>query len=58
MRVTGYDVDKVQRDWMKDSGSLHVMWGTSHPVGYWAHDAGPSLSGGTIIALNLLVHGV
>ena len=45
--VTGYDVDKVQRDWMKDSGSLPVMWGTGHPVGYWAHDAGPSLSGGT-----------
>lgn len=21
------------------------MWGTGHPVGYWAHDVGPSLSG-------------
>ena len=22
------------------------MWGTGHPVGYWAHDPGPALSGG------------
>jgi Xaa-Pro aminopeptidase len=22
------------------------MWGTGHPVGYWAHDLGPALSGG------------
>jgi len=43
--ATGWDVDKVQRDWMKETGSLPVMWGTGHPVGYWAHDAGPSLSG-------------
>lgn len=43
--VRGYDVDKAQRDWMKSAGSEWVMWGTGHPVGYWAHDVGPSLSG-------------
>lgn len=43
--VSGWSVDKVQRDWMKECGSLPVMWGTGHPVGYWAHDAGPALSG-------------
>ncbi|MEO8349584.1 MAG: M24 family metallopeptidase [Acidobacteriota bacterium] len=41
----GYDVDKAQRDWMKEAGSEWVMWGTGHPVGYWAHDVGPALSG-------------
>jgi Xaa-Pro dipeptidase len=30
---------------MDECGSLPVMWGTGHPVGYWAHDAGPALSG-------------
>ena len=44
--VRGYDVDMVQRRWMKEQGSLPVMWGTGHPVGYWAHDLGPALSGG------------
>ncbi|HET7290814.1 MAG TPA: M24 family metallopeptidase [Vicinamibacteria bacterium] len=44
--VRGYDVDKAQRDVMTAAGSEWVMWGTGHPVGYWAHDAGPSLSGG------------
>jgi len=43
--IRGYDVDKAQRDWMKAAGSEWVMWGTGHPVGYWAHDVGPSLSG-------------
>ena len=43
--VRGYDVDKAQRDWMKEAGSEWVMWGTGHPVGYWAHDVGPGLSG-------------
>jgi Xaa-Pro aminopeptidase len=43
--VRGYDVDRAQRDWMKSSGSEWVMWGTGHPVGFWAHDAGPALSG-------------
>ncbi len=42
---TGWYADKVQRDWMKETGSLPVMWSTGHPVGYWAHDAGPSLGG-------------
>jgi len=44
--VRGYDADKVQRDWLKQQGSLPIMWGTGHPVGYWAHDIGPALSGG------------
>jgi Xaa-Pro aminopeptidase len=43
--VRGYDVDKAQRDWMRQVKSAFVMWGTGHPVGYWAHDVGPSLSG-------------
>jgi len=43
--ATGYDVDKAQRVWMKESGSLPMPWGTGHPVGYWAHDPGPALSG-------------
>jgi Xaa-Pro aminopeptidase len=43
--VRGYDVDKAQRDWMRQAGSEWVMWGTGHPVGYWAHDVGPALSG-------------
>ncbi|KFE68741.1 M24 family metallopeptidase [Hyalangium minutum] len=41
----GWDVDKAQRDWMREAGSEFVMWGTGHPVGYWAHDVGPALSG-------------
>ncbi|NOK07024.1 aminopeptidase P family protein [Myxococcus xanthus] len=43
--VRGWDVDKAQRDWMREAGSAPVMWGTGHPVGYWAHDVGPALSG-------------
>ena len=43
--VTGYSVDKAQRDWMKETGSLPLIWSTGHPVGYWAHDAGPRLGG-------------
>ncbi len=43
--VRGYDVDAAQRAWMKEAGSEPVMWGTGHPVGYWAHDMGPGLSG-------------
>ncbi|HVE65397.1 MAG TPA: M24 family metallopeptidase [Thermoanaerobaculia bacterium] len=43
--IRGYDVDKAQRDWMKEMRSEWVMWGTGHPVGYWAHDVGPGLSG-------------
>ena len=43
--VTGYDVDAAQRAWMKQQGSEPVPWGTGHPVGYWAHDVGPALTG-------------
>jgi Xaa-Pro dipeptidase len=43
--VRGYDVDAAQRAWMKQQGSEFVPWGTGHPVGYWAHDVGPALSG-------------
>jgi Xaa-Pro dipeptidase len=43
--VRGYDVDAVQRAFMEQAGSEPVMWGTGHPVGYWAHDMGPALSG-------------
>ncbi|MEL6616963.1 MAG: M24 family metallopeptidase, partial [Bacteroidota bacterium] len=42
----GVDVDLAQRAEMRTSGSLPVMWSTGHPVGYWAHDSGPSLGGG------------
>ncbi len=44
--VSGVEVDKAQRDIMQDNGSLPVMWSSGHPVGYVAHDIGPSLSGG------------
>jgi Xaa-Pro aminopeptidase len=43
--AVGGDVDRVQRAWMKENGSMEVMWTTGHPVGYWAHDVGPTLSG-------------
>ena len=43
--VTGYSVDLAQRNWMKENSSLPLIWGTGHPVGYWAHDAGPRLGG-------------
>ncbi len=43
--MSGGDVDRVQRAWMRENGSLDVMWSTGHPVGYWAHDVGPTLSG-------------
>jgi len=43
--VRGYDVDAAQRAWMREAGSEAVPWGTGHPVGYWAHDLGPGLSG-------------
>jgi Xaa-Pro aminopeptidase len=44
--VRGYDVDQVQRVWMKETGSKPVRWGTGHPVGYFAHDVGPYIGGG------------
>jgi Xaa-Pro aminopeptidase len=43
--VNGWSVDKVQREWLEENKSLPVMWSTGHPVGYWAHDAGPALGG-------------
>ncbi|PWN07884.1 M24 family metallopeptidase [Rhodohalobacter mucosus] len=43
--ITGIEADRVQRDWMDENGSMNVMWNTGHPVGYVAHDIGPSLGG-------------
>jgi Xaa-Pro aminopeptidase len=43
--ITGIEADRVQRNWMEENGSLNVMWNTGHPVGYVAHDTGPSLGG-------------
>jgi Xaa-Pro aminopeptidase len=43
--VTGWEIDKVQGDWMHEQGSLGHPFRTGHPLGYWAHDLGPSLSG-------------
>lgn len=43
--VTGVEVDKAQTKVMQETGSAYVMWSTGHPVGYVAHDTGPSLSG-------------
>lgn len=42
--VPGAQVDSAQRLVMRETGSLTVPWGTGHPVGYWAHDAGPGLN--------------
>ena len=42
---SGYSVDKAQREWMKEAGSLPIIWSTGHPVGYWTHDVGPRLGG-------------
>lgn len=46
--VTGIEVDKAQRKWMRENGSQEVFWSTGHPVGYQAHDVGPRLGGGQI----------
>jgi Xaa-Pro dipeptidase len=46
--VRGLDVDLAQRAWMQETRSRPVKWGTGHPVGYWAHDVGPALSGGQV----------
>ncbi len=45
---TGNEVDRAQRLVMRENGSEPVMWNTGHPVGYWAHDSGPSLGGGRL----------
>jgi len=42
--ATGAQVDSAQRLVMAETGSAPVPWGTGHPVGYWAHDAGPGLN--------------
>lgn len=42
--ATGTEVDAAQRAVMTATNSKHVMWSTGHPVGYVAHDSGPSLS--------------
>jgi len=46
--ISGLEVDRVQREWMRENGSMEVMWNTGHPVGYVAHDVGPSLGGAQI----------
>ena len=46
--ATGNEVDRAQRIVLEENGSQPVMWGTGHPVGYWAHDSGPGLSGGRL----------
>ena len=43
--VKGEDVDRAQRELMEAAGSRFVPWSTGHPVGYVAHDVGPSLGG-------------
>jgi len=46
--ATGNEVDRAQRIKLDENQSIPVMWGTGHPVGYWAHDSGPGLSGGRL----------
>jgi Xaa-Pro dipeptidase len=43
--VAGWEVDRVQVEWMESQGSLRHWAGTGHSVGYWAHDVGPSIGG-------------
>lgn len=43
--ATGRDVDSAQREILSATKSLAVKWNTGHPVGYVAHDSGPSLGG-------------
>tara|TARA_A100000171_G_scaffold52824_1_gene73413 strand:+ start:3209 stop:4564 length:1356 start_codon:yes stop_codon:yes gene_type:complete len=44
--ATGAEVDRAQRLLMQEAKSENVPWSTGHPVGYVAHDVGPSLGGG------------
>ena len=44
--ATGASVDRAQRLLMQAAKSENVPWSTGHPVGYVAHDVGPSLGGG------------
>lgn len=53
--ATGNEVDRAQRLMLRENRSQPVMWGTGHPVGYWAHDSGPGLSGGHL-GLELRTH--
>ena len=46
MKPGATGVDRAQRISMSERGSIPVRWSTGHPVGYWAHDSGPALSGG------------
>ena len=41
--VRGWEVDRVQIEWQRERGSLRHWASTGHPVGYWAHDVGPSI---------------
>ena len=43
--VKGWEVDRVQIEWQRERGSLRHWASTGHPVGYWAHDVGPSIGG-------------
>ncbi len=43
--VQGWEVDRVQIEWQRERGSLRHWASTGHPVGYWAHDVGPSIGG-------------
>lgn len=43
--VRGVDVDRAQMAVGKARGCLDPIWNTGHPVGYWAHDVGPTLGG-------------
>lgn len=57
--ATGQQVDQAQREFMKSKNSLPVPWSTGHPVGYVAHDMGPSLSSsGRGDALRVLEEGM
>ena len=43
--VAGWEIDRVQVEWMKSQGSLPHWANTGHAVGYWAHDVGPNIMG-------------
>jgi Xaa-Pro aminopeptidase len=43
----GWDVDRAQREVLRQHRSIPIIWSTGHPVGYWAHDVGPRLGGAT-----------
>jgi Xaa-Pro dipeptidase len=43
--VAGWEIDRVQVEWMAAQGSLPHWANTGHAVGYWAHDVGPNIMG-------------